>query len=207
MAYYPTSQNLAIVPEPAQHVVVASPVHPAEKNKNAFTIIGICQLLIGIICAIIGGVLASHTSPTSTSNTGIGAGVLYAITGGLALATGAGPTSCNVVGGMVMAILSSLSAGITAAFAAFALAELDSLEYSYYTEPSSVIAIIGTICGLCFLEFFLAIVHSAYCCSGSCCARTNQPGMVLQIPQPHAAPPAYGQTKNPYKPFTNEPEA
>nr|XP_039259770.1 uncharacterized protein LOC120336213 [Styela clava] len=175
--------------------VVVHPRHPASRYRCSFTVVGTFQVLIGLICAILGVVLIIQFGTSQNSSSGIGTGILYTITGILALSAGNSPSQCNVIAGMVFAILSAISAAANIALGIMALELLAhySRQSSRYRVNESAYAIIITVIVVCVFEFIFSIAHTIISCCGSCCASDLQttpsthPGMV-------SAPPAYGQT-------------
>nr|XP_039260124.1 uncharacterized protein LOC120336498 [Styela clava] len=145
------------------------PRHPAIKYKPVFQKLGICQTIIGLINMIL-AVISTILSPYCA----IAIGVLYLSTGLVASSTSRSPTNCNVIGGMILAILSILaSGGTTALYICLFILMGGSPPAPSATEIGLLVKIGGFT--LNALELILAIVHSVYCCKGGCiCCRKQQ---------------------------------
>ncbi|XP_039260112.2 uncharacterized protein LOC120336488 [Styela clava] len=173
MTTYATTQPL-----PASYIVQSPGIvtaneepHRATKNKSTFLGIGIAEVSIGALCVCLGiAVYIVIPFPFSYVGAGLWGGIWYIISGSLGIASGVNPNDCNVVAGLVISILASL--------AAFGAAIADALAATFWAAltngTSTLVGIHGALAFLSFVEFILAIVHSAYCCSAGCGNRTHQ---------------------------------
>nr|XP_039259970.1 uncharacterized protein LOC120336364 isoform X1 [Styela clava] len=161
--------NTQVIQVPA---VVPPPVdHPAKKFAKVFTGLGIALLSVGVLSIILGGVALSPQYYGYVGS-GIWCGGWYVASGALAISTGNGAHSCNVIAGMVVSILTaivSFCVGISEA----ALA-----GYCGWGCLSSFQGIHATIAALAFIACILAIIHSSFCCCGSC-GQNNYQGRVM----------------------------
>ncbi|XP_039258248.1 uncharacterized protein LOC120334809 [Styela clava] len=95
----------------ATTVVIAAPAsgHPGDAFKEEFKKIGISELTFGgcaIVFEIISLAIWISTYLLYTSAPGIYCGIWFCVCGGLAIGSYKQANQCNVVGGMVLAILS-----------------------------------------------------------------------------------------------------
>ncbi|XP_039260623.2 uncharacterized protein LOC120336907 [Styela clava] len=170
-------------------VATKIPKHPATNHKCSFIIIGIFEVLAGLICSIVGILLVAQIGSSGTSTnakSGIGTGVLYVISGILALSAGQSPTQCNIIGGMILA---SISAFISSAIVVLGIWILQIWGTYENRLGSRIHGIMATIIVACAIEFVFALAHLVYCCRARCCTRSSS--QVRQISQKRCHSPIY----------------
>merc|ERR1712226_1164904 len=179
-------------------------------NVKAATVLGIIHIIFGLISL---GIEITNLVVDGNGNvaTGIWTSVFFFISGGLAIGGARSGNKCLVVATLVMAIISTVSAGILLIISSIHL--VISYRYSFMT-PLTFGLLIGT--GATML--IIAIASASLTCKPLCCGSSNQaavhynPTLVnqvaalnlttLQDPQAHpstsvqllpnsSAPPAY----------------
>lgn len=176
MQTYPTTQP---GPLPGPYVVQSPGVvtvndnsHPATKNRSIFLGIGIIEIIIGVLCLALGIAVLLLVYPYSYVGSGVWGGIWYIIAGCLGIASGVRPSNCNIIAGLVITILTSL-----VAFSSIIIDSTAAVFYAALWYQNVMVGLHGTLAFLAFVEFIIAIVHSAYCC-GSGCGNRSQ-GQVL----------------------------
>ncbi|XP_077975825.1 uncharacterized protein LOC120341257 [Styela clava] len=162
----------------AQPIMVQQPLMDAraarrERNKSTLYKLGITEIVAGLIfySACIASISISSDAGRYTSNIiliypGIWCGVFPIISGILGILSRKNPTECLFIANMVMAIFTAIFMAIL-----FSLSVISALIVAGYFFLTALQALncIGS-----FALFVVAIIHSAYCCSGSCCYSPSQ---------------------------------
>merc|ERR1712076_202148 len=179
-------------------------------NVKAATVLGIIHTIFGLISL---GIEITNLVVDGNGNvaTGIWTSVFFFISGGLAIGGARSGNKCLVVATLVMAIISSVSAGILLILSTILL--VSSYRYSAMTGLA-----FGLLIGTGATMLIIAIASASLTCKPLCCGSTNQgtvhynPNLVNQVaalnittlqgPQAHpstsvqllpnsSAPPAY----------------
>ncbi|XP_077975865.1 uncharacterized protein LOC120340911 isoform X2 [Styela clava] len=166
----------------AQHIMVQQPVQPlmdaraARRERNKFTLykLGITEIVAGIIfifvCIISMAVSPYYSGRYITGlffvSPGIWCGIFPIISGILGVLSRKNPTQCLFIANMVMAIFTAIFMAIL-----FSLSVISALIVGGYFFLAALQAI---NCVGSFAILVIAIIHSAYCCSGSCCYSPSQ---------------------------------
>ncbi|XP_018668375.2 membrane-spanning 4-domains subfamily A member 8 [Ciona intestinalis] len=187
---------MSSVTQPQPNTVMPA---PKPKRQNNHKVLGIMQMIIGVLCiglAIVSFIISKGYYPSSirVSGAGIWCGIFFLITGILGfLASKSKNSRCLVIATMVLSIMSSVMAfnliiiSITTAVVGGTTAG----------ESNATVIIHSVVAFFALFEFVLSIVHSAVCCAGTCCRKsTLQPQSVshiVQIPQGQPINMAAGQ--------------
>jgi len=148
-------------------------------NIKAATVLGVIHIVCGFIALgsdIAGGDIAG--GDFARAATGTWTSVLFFISGGLAIGGARSGNKCLVVATMVMAIISSISAGILLIMSALAL-HVISYSYRYSRDPwtsrdeiTPVFYVLLVAMGATML--IIAIASASLTCFPLCCRSTKQ---------------------------------
>uniref|UniRef100_H2Y406 Uncharacterized protein n=1 Tax=Ciona savignyi TaxID=51511 RepID=H2Y406_CIOSA len=174
--------------------------HPGQKYSRPYTVLGVLQILIGVLSVILCGV-SIGIIPNSTSAAqaavgyiyySIGSSIWYLVAGSLGVASGRNPSNCPITGALVVTIFAAIASGImclleslttvalnlvlTPGFFSFSsTTTLGPEEKDLVTKELAIHAVLAFLAGA---QFIITIVHSGYCCAVNCCANKSYSGMV-----------------------------
>jgi len=166
-------QSEANVPHQVIYIIEA----PKEKvnikdayNVKAATVLGLIHIICGFIA--LGSDIANIVNgDVAAAATGIWTSVLFFVSGGLAIGGARSGNKCLVVATMVMAIISSVSAGILLIMSAISL-HFISYSYRYRDEIAPVSYMLLVAMGATML--IIAIASASLTCYPLCCRSTKQ---------------------------------
>nr|CAB3264021.1 membrane-spanning 4-domains subfamily A member 8 [Phallusia mammillata] len=160
-------------------MILVHPIPAPEKTKKhmkIFKILGIIELVVGLISIVCGVIVAS--TPTGyysvfvwgTNGAGVWCGVFFLVAGVLGVVSARKCEPCPVIGGMVMSIFSSLAGGVLVGLAIPAVMTIISLNPDYSGQEESISLICQVLMSICgCVALIVSITHSSYCCSATCC--------------------------------------
>lgn len=168
----------------APHQVIYIIQAPKEKvnikdayNIKAATALGIIHIICGFIA--LGSDIAGMVDDYMSLATGIWTSVFFFISGGLAIGGARSGNKCLVVGTMVMAIISAISAGILLIMSAI---YLNFFGYgSYYRRYGVSPVSYGLLIAMGATMLIVAIASASLTCYPLCC-RSNKQGAVHYQP-------------------------
>jgi len=161
----------------APHKVIYIIQAPKEKVNNikdaynikAATVLGVIHIVCGFI-ALGSDIAGMVNGDFGTAATGTWTSVLFFVSGGLAIGGARGGNKCLVVATMVMAIISSVSAGILLIMSAISL---NFIGYPYSRgEMAPVSHVLLIAMGATML--IIAIASASLTCYPLCCRSTKQ---------------------------------
>ena len=180
----------------AQHPASTAPtaanqqrvVKRRERHKGKLYGLGITECVLGVAMIILAIATLAITGSRYTrysryyyhigaeltySSQGLWSGVLVTVTGILGVCANKNPSVCMYNANMAMSIISAfllapaiILSGIAAPF-----------SYTAALAIHILIAILG------FAAMVICIVHSAFCCAGVCCHKSQNRGVVVYVPQ------------------------
>ena len=161
----------------APHKVIYIIQAPKEKvnikdvyNIKAATVLGVIHIVCGFI-ALGSDIAGMVNGDFATAATGTWTSVLFFVSGGLAIGGARSGNKCLVVATMVMAIISSVSAGILLIMSAISL-HFISYSYRYRDEMAPVSYMLLVAMGATML--IIAIASASLTCYPLCCRSTKQ---------------------------------
>jgi len=161
----------------APHQVIYIIQAPKEKvnikdayNIKAATALGVIHIICGFIA--LGSDIAGMVDEYMSIATGIWTSVFFFISGGLAIGGARSGNKCLVVGTMVMAIISAVSAGILLIMSAI---YLNFFGYgSYYRRYGVSPVSYGLLIAMGATMLIVAIASASLTCYPLCCRSTKQ---------------------------------
>lgn len=164
-------------PSHPQHAQVAPPAQPTHGpgvnphyNAKAGQWTGWIQLSCGIIAILLGVISLLTQVALGHIGTGLWSGLLFYITTGiLGILSGSKRTYDLIVAYLVMSIFSSIVSGVCIII--FCSSAASEYWYNYFAYvPYGLRLTIDLLSMLVALvEFVVAIIGAAFCCSGNCC--------------------------------------
>jgi len=162
----------------APHQVIYIIQAPKEKvdikdayNVRAATVLGVIHIVCGFI-ALGSDIAGMVNGDFAAAATGTWTSVLFFISGGLAIGGAQSGNKCLVVATMVMAIISSVSAGILLIMSALSL-HFISYSYRYRDEEMAPVSYVLLI-AMGATMLVVAIASASLTCYPLCCRTTKQ---------------------------------
>lgn len=177
---------------------------PRERYRLTIYKLGVTEVVLGVSCAliwavsIIMAVVAQQRSCPGYGrrstlyrsscyqyrfyvtyiSSGIWCGVFLIISGSLGVCMRRKPSACMYTANMTMSIISSVMMGLMIIFSSIAAASYEAYRYSAIKIPHIALVVIG------LTAMVICIVHSAYCCAGTCCGQKGNYGTVMYTAPP-----------------------
>ncbi|CAK8692145.1 unnamed protein product [Clavelina lepadiformis] len=181
-----------------------SPISSAQKYVRAYGILGVIQIVLGVLCILFTVINLSIVSESfdpslglTYASPGIWAGAFFLATGILGIVSYKNPEYCQINAAMALAIFAAITAMLM-----FAI-ETPAAVYSR-RRPGAVYAfhVLMSIMSMC--EFIISITHSTLCCAVTCCGAHMSPPVLTTTVTTTAVPIVPGQNAsyNAYVPQT-----